>query len=54
VGQHRRVRLPVPGAADAHERLRQHVMKPIVRGVDRVAAEQRGERELLALYEAAW
>ena len=38
VRQHRRVRLPVAGAADAHERLRHHVVQPVPGGVDRVAA----------------
>ena len=48
-GQDRRVGLRVRGAADADQGLADHVVEAELGGVDRVAAEQRAERQVRAL-----
>ena len=49
VRQHRGVRGAVPGGGEAHERLRQDVVQAVAAAVDRVARQQRAERELVAV-----
>jgi hypothetical protein len=49
VRQHDRVGLAVPDPGRAHQRLREHVVEPVAGRVDRVAGEQRAEREALAV-----
>jgi hypothetical protein len=51
-GQHRRVRGPWAAPADPHERLRADVVQPVPGGVDGVARQERGEREVVALGRA--
>ena len=49
VRQQDRVGLSVTGQALAHQRLRQHVVQPVAGAVERVAREQRAERERVAV-----
>ena len=49
VRQHRRVRVAVPHAGEARERLREHVVQAVAGRVDDVAGQQRAERERVAV-----
>src|SRR5215216_3032588 len=51
--EHDRVRRPVAHPGEPHERLREHVVQAVEGRVDRVAGQQRGERERVAVGAAA-